>query len=193
METPSTGAEGIQGWMSPPELLFLEQAGRGRVVVEFGSWVGRSTKALAAESPLVIACDWWAGDKHPNGIHDRMIADGLDVEAEFRKNLAAEIEEGRVRPLTVDLSDWRAETAIRDKLGHSQPELVFIDANHTAPHPADDIDLALTLVGTSGIICGHDYDPKGWPDVVAAVKARFKVVRRGPASIWWCRAADRLE
>lgn len=184
----------IPGFMSEKELLFLEQAGRGRTIVEFGSWVGRSTKALAAESPLVVACDWWHGDHHPNGIHDRLIAGGLDVEAEFMKNLAPEIEEGRVRPLTVDLRAPQALDDIQNRLGHHKPDLVFIDANHVAPHPQLDIQLALALVGTSGVICGHDYDPRGWPDVVRAVDATFSVVRKGADSIWWALASDvRLE
>lgn len=176
--------------MSDRELLFLEQAARGRIVVEFGSWVGRSTKALATDSPLVVACDWWRGDQHPNGIHARMLAGGLDVEAEFRRNLAGEIEEGRVRPLTVDLSSPEAPQTIRDALGHATPQLVFIDANHTAPHPSRDICTAAALVGTQGIICGHDFDERGWPDVPAAVRRHFRAVRFGPDSIWWAKGAD---
>ena len=191
MGTPNTGPTSIQGWMSPPELLFLEQAGRGRTIVEFGSWVGRSTKALAAEAQRLVACDWWEGDHHSNGIHDRMLREGLDVEAEFRKNLAEEIEEDRVRPLTVDLRSPQAFEDIWNRLGHHSPSMVFIDANHCAPHPALDIELALALVGTSGVVCGHDYDPRGWPDVVKAVNQAFHTVRRGPDSIWWALAADR--
>lgn len=174
----------IPGWMSPEELVWLRETGRERYVVEFGSWRGRSTAALAEHARRVWACDHWKGDGHPNGLHDQAIAGGLDVQAEFRKNLDPEISQGLVVPVTVDLADPGALTVIRRALGPVRPSVVFIDANHTAPHVENDIWLALEIVEPFGLVCGHDYDPREWPDVVDAVHRVFGRFARGPGFLW---------
>lgn len=186
----------IQGWMSPEELRWLTEVTLyHQYVVEFGSWVGRSTAALAQYAARVWACDHWAGDRHPNGIHDRMIGGGLDVQAEFRRNLASEIFREIVVPVTVDLRAEDALATIKAAMaGDAWASLVFIDANHVKPHPALDIKLAMELVGPLGVIAGHDYDPRGWPDVVEAVEAAFPgKVKRGPHTIWWAEAREYVD
>lgn len=172
--------------MSPAELQWLALQAKTRpFIVEFGSWVGRSTRALADQAATVWACDHWRGDNHSNGIHNRMIAGGLDVEREFLSNLHEEIAIGAVVPVTVDLRGEWALSKIRDAMRGQLADMVFIDANHVAPHPLEDIKLARKLVGPGAIIAGHDYDPRGWPDVVEAAHKSFSRVHRGPGSIWW--------
>lgn len=174
----------IDGWMSPEELEWLRETGSGRCVVEFGSWMGRSTSALAERARRVWACDHWKGDGHPNGLHDQIIQGGVDVRAKFHENLEQEISSGLVVPVDVDLADPAALDVIRAALGPERPSVVFIDANHTAPHVENNIRMALEIVEPYGLVCGHDYDPRGWPDVVDAVHRVFGRFARGPGSLW---------
>jgi hypothetical protein len=49
----------------------------------------------------------------------------------------------------------------------------YIDAMHTDPHITIDIDTLLPKIRKGGIIGGHDYIWKEWPDVVNAVNKKF--------------------
>src|SRR5262245_48308471 len=53
----------IPGWMFEAELAWLEEQALERtIIVEIGSWQGRSTKALAATPGTVYAVDDWRGE-----------------------------------------------------------------------------------------------------------------------------------
>ena len=56
-------AQATPGWMSDAELTYLaECAGKSTAIVEIGSWKGRSTLALACNTPgTVYAVDTWKG------------------------------------------------------------------------------------------------------------------------------------
>jgi hypothetical protein len=72
-----------------------------------------------------------------------------------------------------------------------RPQFVYIDANHYAPHPAQDIEAWWPLVADNGILAGHDYNEKVRPDVVAAVDAfakkhdRLLLLTHEPATSWY--------
>src|SRR5262245_34583599 len=61
--TNITRAVGIPGYMNIPALEWLaEQAQTHRVIVELGSFCGRSTRVLADNTPgIVYAIDDWSG------------------------------------------------------------------------------------------------------------------------------------
>ena len=88
-----SNAQKLGEWMSDPELTwFAQQAKKSKVVIELGSWFGKSSTAIADNLPQdgVLYCiDTWAGstvEKDTNHIQAREI-DGDFVYIEFCRNL----------------------------------------------------------------------------------------------------------
>lgn len=163
-------AAGIDGWMSEAELAWLAGVAKGcRIIVEIGSWKGRSTKALAMHTGgVVYAIDDWRGDEHGSAeLRQELAAKGPDgVHAEFLRNLEPEIRAGRV----VVLRRRSAEAApvLRELLGGRGADLVFIDAEHTRASVKHDIETYRPFLREGGLLAGHDYSG-AWPGVVLAV------------------------
>lgn len=176
-------AQQIAGWMDTPELEWLERSSSGlRLVIEFGSWCGRSSVALAAAKRL-ICIDTWAGSTNEPE-HAEFIA-RHDVVNQFRANLAAEIAAGTVEARVGDLGSEAFQRRLVSEFG-GQADMVFIDAAHDEPSVRRDILLARRLLRPAGLLCGHDYSGS-WPGVMAAVDDLVPDRERGPRSIWWSR------
>jgi len=127
------------------------------VIVEIGSWEGRSTCVLAnAIRPReVIAIDTWQGS--PGEISHDLAAE-RDVHATFATNVAA-LTGGNVREWR---SGWRdAIPQIDDPIA-----LCFIDAEHTYREVYDNIQAVLPKLASGGVLCGDD---AGHPPVRRAV------------------------
>jgi hypothetical protein len=134
----------IKGWMSLAELEFLyETSKKMETIVELGSYLGRSTVALAAGCKgTVYAVDhWnWTGGRG-------LVMDGTEFE-EFKKN-------------TKDFSNisiYRKDTVATARF-FDTVDMVFIDADHCYESVRKDIKAWLPK--TKKIICGHDYDEDG--------------------------------
>ena len=115
------------------------------LIIEIGSWTGRSTCALAnAVYPRVVhAVDTWAGS--PGEISSELAAQ-RDVFAQWQANVA-EFTKGNVISHRLG---WREYVPQID-----QPvALVFIDAEHTEVEVRENVQAVLTLVAPSGVICG---------------------------------------
>ena len=158
----------INGWMAPEELEWLaERAAKSEVIIEVGSWKGRSTKALAMHTPgVVYAVDNWqgVGAEMCEAEVARVGSDKLFEE--FKFNLCQELRQGKVIPIRSDSAT--AAKILRDMLVGRSADMVFIDADHTYSSVRSDIETYLPLVREGGVISGHDYIP-GWPGVVQAV------------------------
>ena len=127
------------------------------IVVEIGSWEGRSTCVLAnAIRPRpVIAVDTWQGS--PNEISAELAAK-RDVHSQFIENVK-HYTSGNVIPVR---KGWREFVpTISDPVA-----LCFIDAEHTYEEVRDNIKAILPLMSPGGIICGDD---AGHPPVRQAV------------------------
>ena len=172
----------IEGWMSDTELRFLaENASKYKIILEAGSYKGRSTRAMADNTDgIIYAIDPWNGDygnnyDSPNDIaYNSYKTNGFMIPREFFVNLGDHIKSGKVIPTPITF----------DNFWISQPDMIFIDACHDYEHIKSDIYHALLM--TPKFLCGHDYSPN-WPGVIKAVDEVFGT---GPSiekvdSIWW--------
>jgi hypothetical protein len=155
-------AASIGGWMSEPELIWLAtQARLHRLIVEFGSLHGRSTRAMAdnmMEDGRIWAVDPWKGDYyHEDG---NPIPVTTAVMPYFMRNLADYIIGGRVIPIRN--FSYRFSLPFR-------VDMVFLDGDHRYETVVKDIKKAHELLKEDGLICGHDYGHPDWPGVKKAV------------------------
>jgi predicted O-methyltransferase YrrM len=178
-----------QGWMGKRCRRWLRSAvravTRGGVVVEVGSWRGRSTTVLAAHMPpaaRLYAVDTWAGVPDDPDQHVELYEGAGDVYADFCRNLAGPIRSERLIPLRMTSLEGAAELGRR--LGAHSVDLVFIDADHRYEAVRADIEAFLPLVKPGGVLGGHDY---GWPGVRQAVEEMLPGHGTAPTSIWFYR------
>jgi predicted O-methyltransferase YrrM len=155
----------IEGWMSDEELKWLEtRASMCTRVVEVGSHMGRSTRALVTGCKgRVYSVDRWDSDLAFDAFCINM-HDALDSNLLLFKGNSTEVA---------------------SLMAGSLFDAVFIDADHSYEGVAADLHAWEPKVRKGGILCGHDYDPY-WPGVIKAVNERFaSSVKRGPGSIWF--------
>jgi SAM-dependent methyltransferase len=171
-------ATSIPGWMSVAELTWLsEQAKRHRRIVEVGSFMGRSTVALAETLGIVYAVDTFQGSEEHRGFLS--CAPPYFLLEKFRANLRPEIESGKVRMIvakSVDAGRSMLET----------PDMVFIDGAHDFKSLMHDILTWRRILVPDGLLCGHDYENGTSPDIGQAVRLAvpgFQVMQGG--SIWY--------
>jgi predicted O-methyltransferase YrrM len=141
-------ASAIEGWLSDEQgcALFTAAAattGSG-LIVELGSWKGRSTAWLAAGARLAGA-RVHAVDPHTGSAEDPL-ARTLD---EFRANLQRAGLAGVVEPLVMT-SDEAA------RLLRGGVELLFIDANHAFEAVRHDAEIWLPRLVDGGTVMFHD-------------------------------------
>jgi len=173
----------VPGWMTRTELAWLAaQAATAKVVIECGSYQGRSTLALADHCPgVVYAIDLWDG---PCLKEDGTTApNDWAVWPAFTVHLRHHIDAGRVVPMRTAFATGAA-TLLQ---AHVQADLVFIDGDHRRAACATDLELGWPLVRPGGILAGHDYHNATWPGVTEAVDARFGAAVQTLEMLWWVR------
>lgn len=146
----------------------------GAVVVEVGSFRGRSTLAIAAgldqvDRPTLVAVDTFAGDPGWDEI-----APVGEARRLFDLNTA-----GIGFLQVIQDESMRAAARIAD----SSVDWVFIDALHDYGSVRDDIRAWAPKVKPGGLISGHDYGRAGVTDAVLAVFSDVRVEH----SIWMTR------
>lgn len=169
----------IPGWMTEKELKYLhrlvESAGPNAIIVELGTWLGRSTAALYSaihDMQKVITIDTWLGQSDLRYTAHKEILE-YDIFLRFLElmktfNIEPEWYNGHstgacyLRMLSVDASKLFANKMV---------DILFIDCDHTKL--GEDIDTWYRKVKTDGIICGHDYS---WPGVKEQLIDRLKVI-----------------
>lgn len=138
-----------ENWFGDASCERLAEMGRSvvdvpGVIIENGSWEGRSSIALAqAVAPRVVHCvDTWLGS--PNEVSAELAAQ-RDVYATFLANTAGlNIEPHRM--------GWREYAQ-----GWDQPiALLFIDAEHTRKEVSDCIQAFRPYLSPGGVIAGDD-------------------------------------
>lgn len=164
-------ARKIEGYMSENELRWLAHQAKGaEVIVEVGSWKGRSTKALAmATKGVVYAIDNWMGNSGDDATGVEVREKGSDaIKKQFRANLEAEIAAGKV--VIVDVNHAEAAPLLKSLMMDGPgADLVFIDGDHTKESVKRDIETFKPFVRQGGKLAGHDYSPIEY-GVIDAVK-----------------------
>lgn len=179
--------KGIDGWFSEDEGRWyarFARALRGGVLVEVGSWKGRSTSFIGRicnENGTRLVCvDHWAGSE--DVLADRYAAALAveDVEQTFRANMEA---------LGIDVEVIAAPSlAAAAMFEEASVDRVFLDASHDGASVTADLLAWSSRLKDGGVLAGHDYSFKH-PALCEAVDAfassRGLSVRRGPRDIWW--------
>lgn len=153
----------IGGWMSEQELTWLATAAsKCKRIVEFGSYHGRSTRALADNSPedaTIWAVDPWNGEYLTEDGVVMMDVNSYCMPA-FLYNLRDHIDSGKVIPVRRKSQYFEL---------HEPVDMVFIDGDHRFDSCYADILRASNLLKDGGILCGHDYGHPLWTGVELAV------------------------
>jgi predicted O-methyltransferase YrrM len=162
----------VPGWMSLAELDWLAQKATGRQrIVEIGSWMGRSTRALADSTKgTVWAVDTWEGSAEHTEIF-KQITPGAIYEA----FLGAVSDLTNVEPVKQASID--AALAVPDEL-----DMVFIDGSHDYESVKADILAWKPKIRSGGLICGHDSD---WKGVAMAVAELLPEAKNVPGTSIW--------
>jgi SAM-dependent methyltransferase len=140
------------GWLTEDEGRELARIADGKVVLEVGSFCGRSTVCLARTAHAVTAVDTFDG---------RGTATQGDTLGTFLKNLDRYGVRDRVEPV-------RGESS--EVLPDLPPiyDVVFIDASHDYESVKRDAELALGRLKPGGVLAFHDYGDRD-PGVVRCV------------------------
>jgi predicted O-methyltransferase YrrM len=162
----------VEGYMSEEELLYLaEAASKSKTIVEIGSWKGRSTCALAANTEGVVFCvDTWSGDLETN---DKPNPDMFET---FMRNTSEFRNVWPIRRTSQDAAKFILGLKVK-------PDMIFIDADHNLKPFTDDLIAWSQVLSDQGFLCGHDYGYDGWPAVKTVVDSmipKFRLI----GSIW---------
>lgn len=170
------------GWCSEAELTYIASlASRSKVVVELGSWRGRSAVCWAENLPedgilyavdtfddAAFGCESFPGDTN------EMKKEKDWLWRQFLKHTQHVAH--KIVPLR--MTTTQGIRAVRE-LGYRDRgvDVVFIDAAHDARSVEEDITSATTL--NPRTLCGHDYGFADWPDVKVVVDRlipQFRVI-----------------
>ncbi len=178
----------IKGYMNEQELQILENLAAnvpfGGLIVEVGSFMGRSTYCLASSAPNArIYCiddffdhEWVCNDFIPQDKSDILKTPNFgqlyNVASEFMNNT----------------KDFTNITMIK---GHcpnidypgDEIDLLFVDATHKNPNDWDILTYLLPYVKEGGMVCGHDYG-HSYPDVILNV-ARLENIVNKPKTLYF--------
>lgn len=154
-----------EDWFSYPKLYsyFCSILGDGSVMVEVGSWKGKSSAYMAVEiinsnKQIDFYCiDTWAGSMEHQAdpiIKNNQLYDIFIANIELVKNYIKPI-----RKTSLEASTLFSNNSI---------DVVFIDASHEYEDVKNDIEVWYPKIKKDGIISGHDYGD--WcPGVIKAV------------------------
>lgn len=170
----------LEGIMNIDELIWLAtEATKYRRIVELGSYLGRSTRALADNTKgRVMAIDDWMGPR------ERLISysDRMLIFNQFKHNIKDLLQKKKV---TIYRQDFKLLPKIKF---NKPPDMIFIDGDHSYDAVIRDIEWATSVMRDGGLLCGHDID---MPQVRNAVydKFRFKDVNipRDAELIWFVK------
>jgi len=177
------------GFMHEGELRWLaKEAKKRKVIIEVGSWHGRSTRVLGDNAcGIVYAVDHFNGSKaETNWAHaSAKLENGDHAFMEFCDNNLDLMQTGKVvaiRGSSVSMSKMLKKNGVK-------ADMIFIDAGHTYEEVCEDIDCWKDLLADDGLFCGHDFG--AWAGVTQAVKEKFsRAYVADKTTIWHCEKKD---
>lgn len=166
-----------EGWMEETELVWLAEHAIGKkTIVELGSYLGRSTLALAQNTEgVVYALDDWRGPRDLTEGVQSWRAINNPVQSELRAKFESNV-----------LGQWNI---IPIECDHDSPppisrpaDLIFIDGSHEFADVRRDILYWRHHLAPNGILCGHDYN---WDGVYQAVGELLPYAKSVPGTSLW--------
>lgn len=129
------------------------------VIIEIGSWLGRSTSVFGRyakdNGAIVIAVDWWRDNPDVELFVNQ---NGLDVRKQFLINMS---DLGLDRNVTsIAMHSIDASKLINDR----SVDMIFIDADHRYSRVNEDLENWYPKLKNNGIICGHDFESFEYDD-----------------------------
>jgi hypothetical protein len=172
-----------EGHMQPLELQWLAtRAQKRRSIIEWGSYLGRSTIAMAQNTTgHVWALDDFQGPRE-DGVNTNLGVGRIDPDVPltpdevwrlFRENTQ---DIPNITAIQFDHRNW----SILPLMG----DMVFIDGSHQEAHVRQDLFRFLHLPAELVLLCGHDID---FAPVKAAVEHLLPDYRVAPGTTIWYR------
>lgn len=183
-----------------PELLRLIKSERPQTIVELGSLYGNSAIAMAHAGheadikDFKIYCvdtwlgsieNWVRGNESKRG-HSALMLDRTG-RPQFYNHFIKKIRHAGVANCITPLS-MTARTGIQYlHYCDIHPDLVYVDASHEYQDVMEDIEGALSITNTGGIVCGDDYRNKeGVTQAINELKQKYDI--NIEKIFWWMRA-----
>lgn len=176
-------AQAIDGWLTKEELMWLaEQAQTHKLIVEIGSWMGRSTRALADNTEgVVYAVDTWEGNPEHRTLLKNRSGDWLFEQ--FGHNVE-DLLPGpvyKVRPLK---STSKEGANYLGNHYHNRFDMIFIDGARDYESVKADILAWRPLLAEHGLLCGAAFNLDNM-GVVAAVRELCPAYKLHARGIWY--------
>lgn len=173
-----TRALAIEGFMSEQELVWLAiEAAKHKLIVEIGSYLGRSTRALLDHTDgMVYAFDDWKG---PRDIYLSK-EERLEIPNKFFENLKDHIADlsGKLCTFPGEVE----ETYVLRGIQQLTPDMIFIDGEHEYSSVKRDIEFWKSRIQKGGLLCGHDAN---WDSVSQAVRESLGEVEIVDSTTIW--------
>ena len=168
----------LQGWNSDhPVFEELVNKTKPKVIIEVGTWKGRSARRWADSSDADLYCvdTWLGGIDHflSNKPQDGMNPDehgSPRIYEQFLRNFADHPAAHRIHPVRQTSLNGARALAARGVFA----DLIYIDGSHEYEDAYADICAYLPLLAPNGVLFGDDY---GFPGVQVAVH-RFAIERQ---------------
>lgn len=161
----------------------------GDRVLEVGTWLGDSAKAMADAGATVHCVDTWAGTENEVGRQMADVAGGPDaVFAEFLSRIGDRWDKSII--------PWRRPSLEAAAMHWDKFDLIFIDADHSYEATKADILAWWPHLKDDGVMLGHDYGTIQFPGVDKAVHELFggrgfeALADCGSGSIWKVHKSD---
>jgi hypothetical protein len=148
----------VPGWLLPIEGRLLGELAAGKVVLEIGSYCGKSTLWMARRARKVHCVDTWDG----RGTPDRRPTLGLFNGFMREYGLADKI-------LTYTCDTLGALPYDVSLPPPGSCDMAFIDGAHDRSSVECDITVASSCLKTGGVLAFHDYHSAAHPDVTKVV------------------------